>query len=194
MNTKYYIAVLIIVANNVFLPNNYPGNLIPENNDRQVDTLNVLEYPFKDILGNEVRITDFKGKVILIDLWYSGCGACISCSEALKPIHKSLMAKNIVFLSISVDRNKKKWLQSITKNATRSELNPWAGKYYPSPGTVTLYCGDAGSDNIFIRKYNPNRLYPKLLLIDSLGRVVSDNLPRPETSSVELTSTIMKHL
>lgn len=186
--------MLILMANNVFLPDNYGANLIHYTKDQHLDTLNVIGYPFQDILDNEVKISDFKGKVILIDLWYSGCGACISCNEALKPIHKSLMDKNIIFLSISVDRDKSKWLQSITKNAKKSELNPWAGLYYPSPGTVTLYCGDAGSNNVFIKRYNPQRLYPKLLLIDKSGRLVSGNLPRPETSSLELINTIMKYL
>lgn len=155
-----------------------------------LDSLTLLNYTFKDLLDNDVKISDFLGKTILIDLWYSGCGACITCNEALKPIHKLLLNKNVVFISISVDVDKKKWMQSITKKASKSELNPWAGKYFPAIGSITLYCGNDGSNNDFIKKYNPDNLYPTLLLIDASGKLVTTKLPRPEIDSQKLIDMI----
>jgi thiol-disulfide isomerase/thioredoxin len=139
-----------------------------------------LEYAFKSPINRSVRISDFKGKFVFVDLWFTGCGACIMANDALKAVHDSLKNENIVFLSISIDKNKKKWIQSITKNAQSTELNNWAGKYYPAEGTVTLYTGGSGSENEFIRKYVPSGFFPQLLLINPSGKILSANPPRPD--------------
>lgn len=169
-----------------------PSGISLSGNDsvKHKDSLEVMDYTFKDLLDNDVHISDFKGKVVLIDLWYSGCGACIKSNQAINSIHKQLIGENIVFLSISVDKNKLKWMQSLTKNAAKSELNPWAGKYYSSPGTVTLYCGETGSNNDFVKLYNPENAYPSLLLIDTNGKLVSKDPPRPEIDREKLIRLI----
>jgi thiol-disulfide isomerase/thioredoxin len=143
------------------------------------DTI-LLDYPFKDTKNQTVRLSDFKGKFIFVDMWYSGCGFCISANEALYAVHEKLKNENIVFLSISVDSIRQKWITSITKNAPKTSLNPWAGKYNPSPGTIILYTGGSGLNNDFVKKYDPDNYYPKLLLIDPSGKLISDHPPRPD--------------
>jgi thiol-disulfide isomerase/thioredoxin len=145
----------------------------------QVDTLG-KEYLFKDTLDRPVCLSSFKGKFVFIDIWYSGCGFCISANRALRIVHEQMKNENIVFLSISVDVNKEKWLTSITENAKPSKLNPWAGKYCPATGTVILYTGGNGSDNDFLKKYDPDNYYPKLLFFDPSGKLISDHPPRPD--------------
>lgn len=141
----------------------------------------ILDYPFKDLKGKTVRLSDFKGKFVFIDIWYSGCGFCISVNNALKQVHKNLANENIVFLSISIDTDKVKWIESITKDAKPSKLNPWAGKYVPAKGTKVLYTGGTGSNNDFIRKYVPKDLYPKLMFVSPTGKLISDQPPRPDS-------------
>lgn len=193
MNIKISICLLFLCYNTASIFSNTQKSDLPVKDGFQdQDSLQLLDYTFKDLLDNEVRISDFKGKVVLIDLWYSGCGACISCNQALNSIHKTLINKNVVFLSISVDDDKNLWMQSITKNAAKSKLNPWAGKYYSSPGTIALYCGTAGVNHDFVKKYNSKNLYPMLMLVDTAGRLVSHKLPRPEVYSKELIQEIEK--
>jgi len=158
------------------------------------DSTEIMDFPFKDLLDNTVYISDFRGKYVVIDMWYSGCGFCISCNKGLKKVHKSLIKENIIFLSISVDDNKEIWIQSITKDALKSKLNPWAGKYYPAPGTVTLNTGGSGYNNEFVKKYVPNNSYPKLLLIDPTGKIVTDDLPRPDNHPENLISYLQQVL
>jgi thiol-disulfide isomerase/thioredoxin len=149
--------------------------------NRTNDTL-MLDYTFKDTSGRAVRLSDFRGKYVLVDLWYSGCGFCIYANNALRIVHEKMKNENIIFISISVDVNKKKWITSITHNALPSKSNPWAGKYWPAPGTISLYTGDNGFNNDFLKKYNPGNSYPKLLFIDPSGKLISDHLPRPDYS------------
>lgn len=145
----------------------------------------VMDYPFKDTSNKTVRLSDYRGKFVLVDLWYSGCGFCIDANRALRIVHEKLKSQDIIFLSISIDSSREKWIESITQNALPSKLNPWAGQYYPAPGTKILYTGGSGSKNDFVKKYVPENSYPKLIFIDPSGRLISDHPPRPDSSPVD---------
>ncbi len=140
----------------------------------------MMDFTFKDTANRPVHLSDFKGKYVFVDMWYSGCGFCISTNKALYTVHEKLKNENIVFLSISVDSNREKWITSIRENSPKTSLNPWAGQYCPSPGTIILYTGGSGENNDFVKKYDPDHSYPKLMLIDTSGKLISDNPPRPD--------------
>lgn len=36
----------------------------------------VYNFSYEDAQGNEVQLSDFKGKWVWIDIWFTGCGAC----------------------------------------------------------------------------------------------------------------------
>lgn len=163
------------------------GNVYPIRNYKSkcLSDSVILDYPFKDINGKTVWLSDFRGRFVFIDLWYTGCGFCISANNALKEVHKDFQDENIVFLSISIDTDKKKWVASITKDAKPSKLNPWAGKYAPAKGTINLYTGGTGAKNDFVRKYVSNASYPKLLLVSPSGKLISDRPPRPDSFPID---------
>jgi cytochrome oxidase Cu insertion factor (SCO1/SenC/PrrC family) len=184
-NTLFFSYLLLSVSVFVNLNRCTAQDLTPKSKRKSYDyaqlrSTQILDYSFKDQAGKEIRISDFKGKYVLIDLWFTGCGACIAANDALKTVHDSLRNENVVFLSISIDKNKEKWTQSITKNAHPSTLNNWAGEYCPAEGTITLYTGGSGEENEFIKKYVPSGFYPQLLLISPTGTILSANLPRPD--------------
>lgn len=43
---------------------------------------------FTDLDGNEVRVKDFKGKVVLIDFWESWCGPCLQVFPSLDELRQ----------------------------------------------------------------------------------------------------------
>lgn len=155
---------------------------------------NFGQFVFKDSLDHTVKLSDFKGKFLMIDLWYTGCGACISANKGLKIVHDSLKNENIVFLSISIDQDKTFWLQSIRENQQRTELNGWAGKYAPAKGTITLYTGGVGRNHTLVKTHNPKGLYPKLFLVDPNGALILAKPPRPDYEPNPLIEFIKSYL
>ena len=148
------------------------------------------DYTFTDSLGKLVKLSDFRGKWLMADVWYSGCGGCITANQGLRTVHDSLAKAGVVFLSISVDKEREKWMASVTAGAGKSKMNPWAGMYVPAVGTVVLYTSGSGHDNEFRKSYVPDNLYPKLLLFDPAGNLVADNPPRPDSKPELLISFI----
>lgn len=69
--------------------------------------------------GKPVALSDYKGKIIYIDLWATWCGPCMEelpFIDTLKEKYKQ--NKEIVFISLSIDSDKQKWLNSLKERHT----------------------------------------------------------------------------
>ena len=53
--------------------------------------------------GAMVRLSDYKGKVIIIDFWTTWCAPCQEQVPILTKLHKSYSEKGLVILGISLD-------------------------------------------------------------------------------------------
>ena len=66
-------------------------------------------FTFKDINGKEVSFKDFRGKYIFIDVWTTTCGSCIRQFPYLRKLEEDMKGKNIVFISLSLEKNWATW-------------------------------------------------------------------------------------
>ncbi len=105
--------------------------------------------------GQVVRLSDFKGKVVFMDFWFSGCKWCKNYYEqTLKEVQTHFRgSKDVVFLSICIDGSKKTWLGSIKENA------------YTSEEDVNLYTQGSGSNHPLITHYGVKG-YPTQIIVD----------------------------
>lgn len=62
--------------------------------------------PLKDRNGNKVKLSDFAGKYIYIDIWASWCVPCCAEVPHLKRLESELQNDRVVFVSISIDGSK----------------------------------------------------------------------------------------
>ncbi|BES66705.1 hypothetical protein SANA_31440 [Gottschalkiaceae bacterium SANA] len=64
----------------------------------------VLEYLddfiFEDAQGNEVRMSDYAGKMVVLDYWATSCGYCIKEMPDLARIHADY--EDVVIISVSI--------------------------------------------------------------------------------------------
>lgn len=65
---------------------------------------------FTDSTGNAQKLSQFRGKYVIIDLWATWCQPCTEIRPTFEARERSYKYyQNIQFLSISVDRDKKRW-------------------------------------------------------------------------------------
>ena len=57
----------------------------------------------KNIKGETVKLSDFKGKVILLNFWATWCGPCKVEMPSLETLHQRFKSKNFSLLAISND-------------------------------------------------------------------------------------------
>src|SRR5437899_4154392 len=109
-----------------------------------------------------VSLTDFLGKVVVVDVWATWCGPCKNEIPYLKALEKEMHGNDIVFMSISTDKmeDKDKWMNMVNE----MELSG-----------VQLH---AGKGTKFSKDYKINTI-PRFLVIDKKGNIVSEDAPRP---------------
>ena len=119
-------------------------------------------YTFEDAQGKTVSLADFKGKYVFIDMWSTGCNPCIGEIPYIRDLEKRLSGKPIVWVSISLDLNKKVWLGFLQKN---------------NMSGIQLIC-DKGFKHPFIKQIGLSGI-PQFLLLDKEGKVIDANTLRP---------------
>lgn len=119
-----------------------------------------LDFAYPDMTGKVHHLKDFRGKVVLVDLWATWCKPCLAEQPALEALERSLEGKDVVFLSISIDTEKDKWKNMV-------EAKKLSGLH--------LFSNNQGS---MIQDYEVTQI-PRFILIDKNGKMVSYDAIRP---------------
>jgi len=76
-----------------------------------------FDFTGMDIDGKSVKLSDYKGKYIYLDFWATWCGPCIKEYPYFQELNSKFKDKNnIVFISVSTDQDKDKWIEYMKKN------------------------------------------------------------------------------
>lgn len=62
------------------------------------------DFSVRDIQGNEVRLEDFKGKVIFLNFWATWCEPCKKELPSMQRLYESLDRDKFEILAVSIDR------------------------------------------------------------------------------------------
>lgn len=116
------------------------------------------DFTLSDLNGSDVRLSDLRGKVVLIEFWATWCPPCRESIPAMNEIYKRYNEKGLVILGISVDKG-----QNVAE-----DLRAFVREYsilYP----------------VLIDSKNINNLYgvysiPTTFLIDKDGKVILKNI------------------
>ncbi|MBN4051915.1 TlpA family protein disulfide reductase [Cytophagaceae bacterium AH-315-L13] len=125
------------------------------------NTLPDLQY--LNFLGGETNISDFKGKVVYVEIWASWCHFCKKEMPAAKKLHRLFKKeKDIVFLNIAIDEKELGWRDAIAK------------KKFGGVNLITF----KGFDSEIIKHFDIKGI-PHFIMVDKKGNIVNDNAKRP---------------
>lgn len=109
--------------------------------------------------GKEVKLSDYKGKVVLLEFWASNCGPCRVENPNLVKTYEHYKSKGFEVLGVSLDVNRDSWEKAVDKDGLTwvnvSELN--------------------GMNNTAALIYGINAI-PDNFLIDRQGTIIGRNL------------------
>ena len=60
-------------------------------------------FSLPDLEGKTVSLTDFKGKVVLLNIWATWCAPCVAEMPSMEKLYQELKGEDFELLAISVD-------------------------------------------------------------------------------------------
>lgn len=129
---------------------------------------------FPDTSGRMGSMADFEGKYKYIDIWATWCAPCKAEIPYLQKLEAEFAGQDIEFISISIDKNRKKWEEYVrTQGLGGTQL--WAGDWKNLP--EELHVGSV----------------PRFLLINRQGNWVDTNAARPSDPALrKLLKNLLK--
>lgn len=76
----------------------------------------------KDTKGNEIKLGDYKDKVVLLDFWASWCSPCKQEMPFLIELYNEYKVKNFEIIAINLDTQEKKMHQFIEQLSTSPDF------------------------------------------------------------------------
>ncbi|SEA07557.1 Thiol-disulfide isomerase or thioredoxin [Arachidicoccus rhizosphaerae] len=129
-------------------PNNYPlmGQSAPDLSMKSPD-------------GQDIKISDFKGKYLLVDFWASWCGPCRAENPNVVKAYNRFKDKNFTILGVSLDKDKDAWTKAIMHD--KLTWNHMSDLKYWNSAAVSAYQFEGIPFNV---------------LIDPTGKIIAQNL------------------
>ncbi len=74
------------------------------------------EFTLTDLGGQQVSLSQFRGKVVLLDFWASWCGPCIANLPSIRKLKKKTTDLPVVFVNLSLDSSDAAWRKAIEEH------------------------------------------------------------------------------
>ncbi|SEN06539.1 Thiol-disulfide isomerase or thioredoxin [bacterium A37T11] len=128
-----------------------------------------FNFNLEDSTGKTFRLSDFRNKVVVLDMYYYGCHPCADLNRAMTPIFEKY-ANNTQVVFITVNQDDKKNFIAAVKTGL-----------YTHKGSLNLYTNGQKLSHPFIKYYGWYGA-PQQMILDKSGKILALNPLRPMLS------------
>ncbi len=121
--------------------------------------------------GKKASLTDYKGKVLVLDFWASWCGPCRQEIPNMKKYYEEFKGKGVEFLSVSLDADKKAW-----EKACGEEDMAWPQGWVSDGGKSVMSSYQFGGIPFILVLDKDGKIYKKNARGEAISQAVRDAL------------------
>ena len=110
--------------------------------------------------GKILKLSDLKGKVVLVDFWASWCGPCRAENPNVVKVYEKFKNKGFTIYSVSLDEDAAKWKEAIVKDKLS-----WTNHVSDLKGWKSSVVANFGIEGI-----------PYTVLLNKEGKIIGKNL------------------
>ena len=96
------------------------NNLLPLN-------IKAPDWKLPFIMGDSISLTSLKGKYVLLDFWFIGCGSCVQSVPTLNEIQKKYTDEKLIVIGVNCFSNQKQTIKEYCKTNNMKYANVWKG-------------------------------------------------------------------
>jgi peroxiredoxin len=100
------------------------------------------ELSLPDVNGNEIKLSSYKGKYVLVDFWASWCLPCRRENPTVVQAYNKYKSKNFTIFGVSLDKEKDDWLDAIQRDKLLwtqvSDLHEWSSAAVSTYGFASI--------------------------------------------------------
>jgi len=149
-----------------------PNSLVTKALEKQVNQVIVTalgntppQFKSKSKKGKLISLSDFEGKIVLLDFWASWCRSCRVENPKFATLYKKHNQNNFEIISISQDDSNDKWLKAIENDG------------------IDLWPQIRDHDNSISKLYSISSL-PQNILLDKSGKIIAKNMSAEEILNI----------
>ncbi len=132
-------------------------------------------FALEDHLDSLAYLKDFRGQVIYLSFWFTGCAPCRQEMPLENELVNYFKGKPVKIVNICVRSSRADWAK-VSKLYNLQTVNLYANKRW---------------ENTLISKYNVN-VFPHYVLIDQAGKIVKNNCSRPSGNAKAEIAAFLK--
>ncbi len=123
-------------------------------------TIPAPEIALPNSSGKILKLSDLKGKVVLVDFWASWCGPCRAENPNVVKMYEKFKDKGFTIYSVSLDEDAVKWEEAIVKDKLS-----WTNHVSDLKGWKSSVAANFGIEGI-----------PYTVLLNKEGKIIGKNL------------------
>jgi thiol-disulfide isomerase/thioredoxin len=121
-----------------------------------------IDFSLKNLEGKDVKLSDYKGKVVVLDFWATWCGPCKASFPSMQELVTKYKGKDVEFLFVNT------WERGKENSETVKKVGTFINDKKYSFNVVFDF------DDTITAKYKVGGI-PTKILIDKKGIILSDN-------------------
>ncbi len=110
----------------------------------------------------EEVLSDYKGKVVYVDVWASWCGPCRKEMPNSAALKQQIANEEVVFLYVSLDQSKKAFMNAVQNLEIKGK------HFWPLPKSAEAMMASYRIEGI-----------PRYMIVAKDGKIVDKDAPRP---------------